>query len=152
MASIYPRKCEKCEKTYKHKGDFSRHKNYCGTNIKVLCLHCDKVFSRKDAMTAHVKKFHSETAKRKAEESAELFKLELLPANKVTRLSVEQQSGGAVTTRGMKWANEEEPSPDVKAAKNDEEIDVPDTYGGEPNPLFVADVQKCHHQSHIEAY
>ena len=36
----------------------------------------------------------------------------------------------------------EEPNPDVKAAKNDQEIEVSDTYGEGPYPLFVADVKK----------
>ena len=53
-------------------------------------------------MTAHAKKFHSQAAKRKAEESVELLKLELLNSNKVPRLSVEHQTGGAVSTCGMK--------------------------------------------------
>lgn len=53
-------------------------------------------------MTAHVKKFHSETAKRKAADTDELARLELLHANKVPRLNVEHQTGGAVSTRGMK--------------------------------------------------
>ena len=37
-------------------------------------------------MTAHVKKFHSEAAKRKVEEGAELLRLELLNSGKVARL------------------------------------------------------------------
>ena len=151
---------EKCGKTYKHKGDFYRHKKYCGTNNKVLCLHCDKVFSRKDALTAHVKKVHSEAVKRKAAETDELDRMELLHAAKVPRLSVDNQTGGAASTRGMKSANEEEPnpdvkatrgmkraneedpSPDVKAAKNDQEIEKSDTYEGGPNPLFQANIYK----------
>ena len=48
-------------------------------------------------MTAHVKKFHSEAAKRKAEEGAELLRLELLNSGKVPRLCNEEQTGGAVT-------------------------------------------------------
>ena len=40
----------------KNRITFCRHKKYCGTNIRVPCLHCDKTFSRKDKMTAqHVK-------------------------------------------------------------------------------------------------
>ena len=70
-------------------------------------------------MVAHVKKFHSEAAKRKAEEDAELFRLELLHANKVPRLGNEEQTGGAVT-RGMKRSGDnEETNPDVKRVKND---------------------------------
>lgn len=44
-------------------------------------------------MSKHVRKFHSETSKRKEEESAELARMELLHADKVPRLSVEQQIG-----------------------------------------------------------
>ena len=51
-------------------------------------------------MLRHVRKFHSEAAKRRAEESAELSKLELLHADKVPRLSEDSQIGGAVSTRG----------------------------------------------------
>ena len=54
-------------------------------------------------MKAHVRKFHSEAAKRKAEDSAELVRLELLHSNKVPKLeSDESQTGGAVSTRSMK--------------------------------------------------
>ena len=60
-------------------------------------------------MTAHVKKFHSEAAKRKAEEDAELLRLELLNSDKVPRLGNEEQIGGAVSTRCMKE--------DLKSAK-----------------------------------
>ena len=65
MPIIYSRPCPKCGKKYKNRFDFCRHKKYCGTNLKVACLQCDKLFSRKDKMTAH-----SEAAKRKAEEGA----------------------------------------------------------------------------------
>ena len=61
-----------CGKKYKNRFDFCRHKKYCGSNVKVPCLHCDKLFATKDAMKANVRKFHSEAAKRKAEDSAEL--------------------------------------------------------------------------------
>ena len=94
-------------------------------------------------MVAHVKKFHSEAAKRKAEESAELTRMELLHANKVPRLSVEHQSGGAVTTRGMKRVSEET-NPDVKVAKNDQEIEAEkyDTTDDGTDPLFQANIAK----------
>ena len=52
-------------------------------------------------MKKHFKKAHSEAAKRKAEDSAELARLDLLHTNKVPRLSLGDQSGGAVSTRGM---------------------------------------------------
>ena len=53
-------------------------------------------------MSKHTRKFHSEAAKRKAEESAELVRMKLLHADKVPHLSDEHQTGGAVSTRGMK--------------------------------------------------
>ena len=59
-------------------------------------------------MVAHVKKCHSEAAKRKAEESAELTRMELLHASKVPRLDVEEQTGGAVTTRGTRRAADDD--------------------------------------------
>ena len=55
MPITYPRPCPTCGKKYKNIFDFSRHRKYCGTNVKVPCLHCDKMFSRKDAMKVHVK-------------------------------------------------------------------------------------------------
>ena len=97
-------------------------------------------------MIAHVKKFHSEAAKRKAAETDELARLELLRADKVPRLSVEHQTGGPVSTRGMKRESEEEGSKHgVKASKPEEEDSTPttsDEYGGGPNPLFVAFIKK----------
>ena len=50
-------------------------------------------------MVAHVKKCHSQTAKRRAEESDELLKLQLLNSGKVPRLDFDEQLGGAVSTR-----------------------------------------------------
>ena len=143
MAITYLRPCPTCGKKYKNRFDLCRHKKYCGTNIKVPCLYCNKLFSRKDKMTAHVRKFHSEAAKRKAEESAELLKLELLNSNKVPRVSVEHQSGGAVTTRGMKRVSEET-IPDVKVAKNDQEDEAEkyDTSDDGTDPLFQANIAK----------
>ena len=125
--------------------EFSIHKKYCETKVKVPCLYCNKEFTRKDAMKAHVKKFHSEAVKRKAEELTELSKLEVLHADKVPRLNVEEQIGSAVTTRGMKrTADQEEtksqiklPKPEITTPKNSIEFDV---YG--EKPLFVANVTK----------
>lgn len=92
-------------------------------------------------MSKHVRKFHSEAAKRKANDTAELH------ADKVPRLSDEHETGGAVTTRGMKREvdEEEESKQEVKMAKPDVSETTKDTndeYGGGPNPLFVADVKK----------
>ena len=156
----YPRPCPNCGKSLKNRFTYCTHKRYCGKNIRVSCFHCEKTFARKDDMVKHVKKFHSEAAKRKAAETDELDRMELLHADKVPRLSVDHQTGGAVSTRGMKRANEEEPnpdvkatrgmkradeenpSPDVKAAKNDQEIEKSDKYEGGPNPLFQANIYK----------
>ena len=91
-------------------------------------------------MKAHVKKFHSEAAKRKAEESAELSKLELLHASKVPRLSVEEQVGGAVTTRGIKRVSDEI-KPDVKELKPELKLQE-EKQPVESTPLFVANVIK----------
>lgn len=92
-------------------------------------------------MTAHVKKFHSEAAKRKVEANEEL-----LQAEKVPRLDIDEQTGGVVSTRGMKRvAGQEETKPEVKLPKPDVSETTKETkeeYGGGPNPLFVADVTK----------
>lgn len=72
-------------------------------------------------MKAHVRKFHSEAAKRKAEESAELLRLELLNADKVPRLSVERQKGGAVTS-SKRTLDEVESTP-AKASKKGNDQD-----------------------------
>ena len=116
-------------------------------------------------MTAHVKKFHSEAAKRKAEEGAELLRLELLNSGKVPRLGNEEQTGGAVTTRGMthetdegdhksgvkvtkskkRGADQGDNKSDVKVSKEevaDKSEDSTDTYGGGPDPLYVAEFKK----------
>ena len=90
-------------------------------------------------MVAHVKKFHSEAAKRKAEESAELTRMELLHANKVPRLSDEQQTGGAVSTRGTKRVADDN-SPDVKVAKMDPQSS--DAKADYEKPLFQANIAK----------
>ena len=53
-------------------------------------------------MLKHVRKSHSEGAKRKAVDTAELIRLELLHSGKVPRSTVDSQIGGAVSTRGMR--------------------------------------------------
>lgn len=55
----------------------------------------------------HIKNFHSEAAKRKAEESAELLRLEITNSDKVPRLDIEEQVGTAVTTRRKKRVPDE---------------------------------------------
>ena len=139
MPITYPRPCPICGTKIKNRGNFFRHKKYCGTNVKVPCVYCDKVFCRKDKMTAHVKKCHSEVAKRKAEEDAELLLLELLNSGKVPRLSVEEQTGGAVTTRGTKRSADDD-IPDVKVTKmNSQGNEAKTDY---EKPLFQANIAK----------
>lgn len=117
MPVTYPRPCPTCGKKYKNRYDLCRHKKYFGTNVKVLRFHCDNMFSRKDAMKVRVKKFHSEGAKREAEESVELLRMELLNSEKVPCLSLENQKGGAVITCGTKReAAEGKSKQDVKMA------------------------------------
>ena len=77
-------------------------------------------------MKAHIRKFHSEAAKQKAEEGAELLKLELLNSHKVPLLSVELQTGGAASTRGTKReTTEEESKNNVKAPKPEDADSTP---------------------------
>ena len=115
---------------------------YCGKKIHpVPCPYCESTFKRKDDMSKHVRKFHSEAANRKVNDTAELH------AHKVPSLSDEHQTGGAVTTRGIKREvdKEEESKQEVKMAKPDVSETTKDTndeYGGGPNPLLVADVKK----------
>lgn len=137
----YPRSCPNCGTKINNRFNFSRHKKYCGTNVKVPCLHCDKTFCRKDKMVAHVKKCHSGRAKRKVEESAELSKLELLHADKIPHLSDDSQTGGAVT-RGMKRIGDQ----DVKVVKELKQESKPqedsEKFHVESTPLFMANVTK----------
>lgn len=97
MTIIYPRPCPTCGKKLNDRNDFPRQEKNCGSNVKVQCLHCETMFSRKNAMKAHVKKFHSEPAKRKAEDTAQLLRVQLLNSEKVPQLSVESQTGGTLT-------------------------------------------------------
>ena len=142
MAITYPRPCPKCGTKINNRSNFSRHRKHCEKKVDpVPCPHCQSTFTRKDDMLRHVKKFHSEAAKRKAKESAELLRLELLYAHKVTRLSEDSQTGGAVT-RGMKRPAEDsnfvvkELKPEMKPQEKNEE------YNKGPTPLFVANVTK----------
>ena len=139
MVITYPRPCPTCGTKINNRSNFSRH---CEKKVDpVPCPHCQSTFTRKDDMLRHVKKFHSEAAKRKAKESAELLRLELLHADKVTRLSEDSQTGGTVT-RGMKRPAEDssfdvkELKPEMKPQEKNEE------YNKGPTPLFVANVTK----------
>ena len=97
-------------------------------------------------MVAHVKRCHSQAAKRKAEAHEELARMELLHAGKVPRLSVEEQTGGAVTTRGTKRAADDDDIPKGKVSKplvdysdtSDEEEENDD----DEKPLFHANIAK----------
>ena len=96
-------------------------------------------------MKTHIRKFHSEAAKRKAEEDAELIRLELLNSDKVPRLDVHEQIGGAATTREMKReADQGESKQEVKIAKPEESKpkirqDPSEEHGGGKDPLYVAE-------------
>ena len=118
--ATYPRACPTCGKTIKNRGNFFRHKKRCGTSEhRVQCLHCHKTYSRKDDLKKHVRKVHSEAGKRKAEESAELLRLELLHSDNVpTLVSDESQQGGAVSTRSMK-KDPESVKEDLKPMKDE---------------------------------
>ena len=103
MAITYPRPCPTCGTKISNQSNFSRHRKYCGKKTDpVPCPHCPSKFTRKDNMLRHVKKHQSEAAKQKADEFAELTRMQLLHANKVPRLSVEDQDSGAASTRSMK--------------------------------------------------
>ena len=103
MPITYPRPCPTCGAKLKNRSAFSRHRKNCGRKPDpVPCLWCETTFKRRDNLSKHTRKFHSEAAKRKAEESAELVRMKLLHADKVPHLSDEHQTGGAVSTRGMK--------------------------------------------------
>ena len=105
----------------------------------MVLIHCEKTFCRKDKMVVHVKKCHSEAAKRKAEESAELLRIELLNSGKIPRLDVEEQTGGAVSARGTKRSAEDS-NPDVKMAKREPESS--ETKTDDEKPLFQANIAK----------
>lgn len=100
-------------------------------------------------MLKHVRKFHSEVAKRKAEESAELLRLEVLNSEKVPRFDIKEQVGGALTTRGKKReADHEYSKQEVKLSKAEEKEEETsrkedqEEYGSGKDPLFVADFKK----------
>ena len=80
--------------------------------------------------------------KRKAEDDAELLRLELLHSTNIRTLKNMQQRG-SVTTRGVKRKTEDDKN-NVKVPKP-EIGEIPDTsneYGGGPDPLYLAKVKK----------
>ena len=126
----YPRPCPFCSKKMGCRASYCRHKAHCGKKSDpVPCPHCESKFTRKDDMIRHAKKFHSETTKRK-----------------VPRLSVDAQTGGAVSTCGTKREADQEPKPEVKLSKQDDgetsDDDTLDSYESKSNPLSVANVTK----------
>ena len=147
MAITHPRPCSICGKKLKNRRAFSRHRKYCGEKTDpVQCPYCETKFQRKDDMSKHVRKFHSERAKRKAEESAELLRMELLHSEKVPRLSTEGRTGGALTTRGIeREPDQRDNTSDVKVTKQEDayqRLDPTVEYGGGKDPLYVADFKK----------
>lgn len=92
-------------------------------------------------MIIHIKKYHSAGAKRKAEESAELNRMEVLHSGKVPRL--EEQIGGATSTRGTKRSAEEGITPREKVSKLVDYSDTSDEEEEEENiPLFITNIKK----------
>ena len=147
MPIIHTRPCLTCGAKLKNRSAFSRNRKYRASKTDpVPCLYCESTFKRRDDLSKHTRKFHSEAAKRKAADTAKLARLEFLHAEKVPQLSDEHQTGGAVSTRGMKRETTEEESKHVVKASKPEEADssptTSDEYGGGPKPLFVADVKK----------
>ena len=145
MVITYPRRCSTCGKNLKNRSSFSRHRKYCGKKTEpVSCLYCETTFKRKDDLSRHISKFHSKAAKRKAEDTAELVRMELIHSNKVT--NIDSQLGGAMTTRGIKRAtNEGDNKFDVKVPKPEDTDPTAEStaeYGGGLDPLYVADFNK----------
>ena len=94
-------------------------------------------------MLRHVRRFHSESAKRKATDNAELDRLEVLHSHKAPRLQDEQQVGGAVNTRGTKRSTEEGITPRKKPLVDyDDTSEEEEEEDEESHPLFVANVRK----------
>lgn len=72
--------------------------------------------------------------------------MELLHSEKVPRLSTEGQTGGALTTRGIKREpDQRDNTSDVKVTKQEDayqRLDPTVEYGGGKDPLYVADFKK----------
>lgn len=89
------------ERNLKTEVHFQDIGNIAGGNQTLFHVHAVSQHLKEEIICQNIK-FHSEAAKRKAEESAELVRMKLLNADKVPHLSDEHQTGGAVSTRGMK--------------------------------------------------
>ena len=144
MPITYPRPCPTCGTKINNRSNFARHKKHCGKEVqRVPCPHCEATFTRKHDMMRHVRQYHSETAKRKAAESDELDGLEVIHADKVPRLYLDDdddQAGGA--TRGTKrpvttedTTSRKKPLVDYSDTSDEEEEE-------ENPPLFIANVKK----------
>ena len=137
----YPRPCPHCRKLLNSRFSYCRHKAHCGkTKAKVQFLYCEKSFNRLDNCKRHMKNVHSEAAKRKAEDSAKLARLELLHSNKVPKLeSDESQTGGAVSTRSMKQDKDKvdlKPTNDQPQSAEEEKISRGRHFGRWAGRLF----------------
>lgn len=67
MPITYPSACPTCGTKINDRSNFSRHRKYCGKKIeRVPCIYCSATFIRKDDMARHVKKYHTEAARRKS--------------------------------------------------------------------------------------
>lgn len=131
MPITYPRRCPSCGSHISNRSNFARHKKYCGKKTDpVQCSYCESTFTRPDDMKRHVRNHHSKEAERKAEESAELSRLELIHANQVPRL--EEQTGGGVRTRSGESVTEtptvNPKEPETRKRKLDDEDDVDMSY------------------------
>ena len=146
MPITYPRPCPTCGVKINNRSNFSRHKKYCGKSTDpVACPQCDATFTRRDTMLRHVRQYHSDYAKRQRQETnEELTRLELLHADKVPRLVVdEEQSGGA--NRGTKRMIDNDDIPKQKVPRP--LVDYSDTSEDEEEedqevPLFKANITK----------
>ena len=148
MVITYPRSCPVCGTKISNRSNFARHKKFCGKKVDpVPCPHCNSTFTRKDDMKRHVRKFHSDVSegssgKKKLKETTEPSQ-----ASKKPRTSVNQQTGGIVSTRRTKReASPEKEKSEVKITKqdhgktSDEETSV--SYVHKQAPMFVANVKK----------
>ena len=152
MPITYPRPCPTCGVKIGNRFSFSRHKKHCGKTVDpVPCPHCDATFTRKSDMQRHAKKYHSEVAKRKASDNAELDRLELIHSGKVPRMTIDDdddddQTGGAVLTRGTKRTADDDDNHKGKLSKP--LVDYSDTSEDEEEeeeqeiPLFKANITK----------
>ena len=133
------------------RASYSRHVKNCGKEIQpVQCPQCDATFTRHDDMVRHVRKYHSEVAKRKAADNAELDRLEVLHSGKIPRLTVDDdddQTGGAVLTRGTKRLADDNNGPKGKVSRSlvdysDSSDDDGDDDEEREMPLFKANIVK----------